>query len=116
MRILIVDDEPDVRKVLSLYLEQSGYAVVSAGSAEEAIPLAESGVDAVLMDIELPGVSGLVAVVAMAKKTRAPIFLMTGHSDLEVEKDALMLGAKALFPKPIDLPSLREKLAQELAA
>ena len=62
--------------------------------------------DAVLLDIELPGLSGLKAIDAFTSESKAAVFLMTGHSDSEIEKDALLLGAKGFFPKPLDFDAV----------
>src|SRR5260221_679174 len=106
-KILIVDDEPGVIQVLSLYLRRLGHALSAAGSAEEAVGLAKTGdFDLILLDNQLPGISGMGAIAEFGKHTPAPIILMTGHADQETAKDALLLGAKAVLAKPMDLEQL----------
>lgn len=115
-KLLLVDDEPLVLEVTSRLLEKAGYAVRQAPSAEAALALARSEpFDAVLMDVSLPGMSGLRALSQMGALTKAPILLITGHYDPELEKDALLLGARALLPKPIDSEALVAALQRALA-
>ncbi|MFC1679977.1 response regulator [Elusimicrobiota bacterium] len=106
-RILIVDDEPMVRQVLAQHLLRSGWAVSEAGSAEEGLRTVASGrFDLVLLDVNLPGMSGFQAVERFSGASSAPVVLMSGHADQEFRKDALLLGARDLLPKPIDLTEL----------
>lgn len=103
MKILIVDDDADVREVLSRFLTGKGFETATEGAAEAAlVRAAGEKYDAVMLDIELPGLSGMKAVQSFVE-TGARVYLMTGHYDSELETDALLLGAKALFPKPFDL-------------
>lgn len=112
LKILIVDDEPMVLTITSRWLEDAGYETKTADSAEAGLALARGdGFDAVLMDISLPGMTGLRALSEFGACTKASIFLMTGHADGEIEKDALLLGARALLPKPLDFERLKALLA-----
>ena len=107
-KVLIVDDEPGVLAVASRLLRGAGYAVETADSAEAGLALVRTGeFDAVLMDISMPGMTGFRALEEFGACTKAPIFLMTGHSDAEKEKDALLLWARALLPKPLDFELLK---------
>jgi DNA-binding NtrC family response regulator len=113
LRVLIVDDEAGIREVLTRYLQARGYQVEAEGSAESALlRLVQDRFDAVLLDIGLPGLSGLRALPAITEEQRAAVFLMTGHADSELEKDAKLLGARGLFPKPLDLSAVEQALAQ----
>lgn len=112
LRLLIVDDEPGILEVLSRLLEAAGHSVRTADSAEAGLAAARAqAFDAVLLDINLPKMTGLRALQEFAACTRAPIIMMTGHADSEIEKDALLLGARALLPKPLDFEKLRAALA-----
>lgn len=114
-KLLVVDDEPLILEVISRLLEKAGYAVRQAASAEAALALARSEpFDAVVMDVSLPGISGLRALSEMGELTKAPVLLITGHYDPELEKDALLMGARALLPKPIDWETLIATLRQAL--
>jgi CheY-like chemotaxis protein len=104
LRLLVVDDERDVREVVADFFRARGLEVETAGDAETALlRVVQEPFDAVLLDIQLPGLSGFKAVPAITEERRAAVFLMTGHADSELEKDAKALGARALFRKPLDL-------------
>jgi len=112
LRVLIVDDEAGIREVLTRYLEGRGFSTAAEGDAENALlRLLKEPFDAVLLDIGLPGLSGLKALPAITEEKRAAVFLMTGHADTELEKDARLLGARALFAKPLDLAAVAAALA-----
>lgn len=114
-RLLLVDDEKDLLEVARRYFEAAGFECRQAQSAEEGLALLKAEpFDAVLMDVQLPGATGLRALESFAAETPAPILLMTGHADPELERDALLLGAKALLAKPLDLPAVRARV-KELA-
>ena len=107
LRVLIVDDDADLRETLAAFLKGRGFETAAAGEAETAmLMILKEKFDAVLLDIGLPGLSGFKAVPSIAEEGRAAVFLMTGHADAEIEKDAKLLGAKALFGKPLDLEAV----------
>jgi CheY-like chemotaxis protein len=115
--VLIIDDEADVREVTSTYLAQRGFSARAEASAEAGLAAAREGkFDLVLMDIVLPGNSGLTALRAIVESSGARVVLMTGHADSQLEDDARLLGAKAFLAKPIDLPSLARTLRDVAAA
>jgi two-component system response regulator AtoC len=106
-KVLIVDDEADLREVLIQRLRRSGHTVTGAISAEDGLALASAETfDLILLDVSLPGISGLSAIERFASRTKAPVVIMSGHADSEMAKDALLLGAKAFFPKPPDFAAL----------
>ena len=110
-RVLIVDDDASVTRVLSRLLAGEGCEVRSARSAEEAIRLAESeDFQLILTDISLPGMSGLEAIGALKRAGRAPVLVMTGRADEEFARDAKLLGAIGLVEKPLRLEVLRSFL------
>jgi DNA-binding response OmpR family regulator len=107
LRVLVVDDDAELREVVAAYLKGRGLEVETAGDAETAmLRVVQDSFDAVLLDIQLPGLSGFKAVPAITEDKHAAVFLMSGHSDSELEKDALLVGAKALFRKPLDLDAV----------
>lgn len=103
MGILIVDDEPVVVEVISRQLRDKGCVVTTSSSAEDAIRLAkEKRFDMILLDIALPGASGLAVINTLKSLSNADILVMTGHADEEVRKDAMLLGAAELIAKPFE--------------
>jgi DNA-binding response OmpR family regulator len=103
-RILVVDDEPPAVEILSRYLASRGHSVAGAGSAEAAADALRRGAfDLVLLDVVLPGRTGLQALAELRSLTRAPIHVMSGQNDDETRTDARLLGASGFFGKPLDL-------------
>ena len=91
-KILIADDESDIRKILRLLLQKKGYDVCEAVNGAEAIERARKGdVDLIVMDIMMPRVSGIEAVVAIREFSTVPILFLTARS-LESDKESAYLG------------------------
>jgi DNA-binding response OmpR family regulator len=107
-RILIVDDEPMNVEVLLRYLETKGHAAIGASDADGAVAALRAGrFDLLLVDLVLPGRTGLQALPEFAALTRAPIHIMSGQTDADTQKDAVLLGAAGFLPKPLDLAAVR---------
>lgn len=110
-RLLLVEDDPLNADVIGRVLAVRGYRISRVRTAEEAIrAAAEGSFDLVLLDNVLPGMTGMQAIGELTRLTRAPIFVMTGHADDELEKDALLLGARGFMRKPLDFDALDERL------
>src|ERR1700674_2160417 len=84
-RILIVEDEPQLRGLLRLYLERAGYAVTDAGDGTTAIAAcAEAGPDLVILDLMLPGLQGEAVLEALREEADVPILITSAkRSDAE---------------------------------
>jgi two-component system OmpR family response regulator len=115
-RVLVVDDERPLVEVLTRFLEQKGQRVTGVGSAEAAEAALSAGAyDLVLLDNVLPGATGMQALGRLRVLTKAPIYVMSGYTDDDVRKDALLLGATGFLPKPLetaDLLALLEALPE----
>jgi len=112
-RVLIVDDEDANVEILARYLESRGHAVCGAADAEEAVAaVRRDRFDLVLVDIVLPGRTGLQALPDLRALTRAPLVVMSGQSDPDTRLDALALGAADFLPKPLDLPRILALIAE----
>ncbi|MPZ51521.1 MAG: response regulator [Acidimicrobiia bacterium] len=97
--VLVVDDEEMVRDVLSTYLERDGFNVLTAGTAEEADGvLADSHPDLIVLDVMLPGGSGLDILTAIAG--RVPVILLTAKTEESERILGLELGADDYVTKP----------------
>lgn len=110
-KILVVDDEPDLREILQCNLENAGYEVVTAASAEEAITLLSPDIMLVLLDVMLGGMSGFRMAEKMRKELHndTPIIFLTAK---DAEKDLLTgfsAGGDDYICKPF---SLHEVLAR----
>jgi two-component system response regulator AtoC len=107
--VLIVDDEATLARNLAAYLERNGFDVRVAGSGEEGLQqFAEFRPDVVLLDHNLPGISGLEVLERLRKgDTQVPVVLMTGFGGIEVAVQALKLGAADYLTKPVSLGELK---------
>jgi len=103
-RILVADDEVDIRNILRRFLLSEGFCVCEAGNGIEALAAAEHcDIDLVLIDITMPRMTGTEAVRELRANPRyanTPIMMMTGHVPAGVSSQ---LGDIKLFPKPLDL-------------
>ena len=100
--VLVVDDEPAVRKLLIGKLELEGFVCRSAANGEEALQLLEKEFfDVILSDLQMPGISGLALLEEARKKHRRAAFLMvTGMDDIRVGIQAMKQGASDYVVKP----------------
>jgi len=109
-RILVVDDEADIRELLKEILTEEGYEVDVAADAEEARACRdEEDVDLVLLDIWMPdtdGISLLREWAADEAKAAAPVVMMSGHGTVETAVEATRLGAFDFIEKPVSLAKL----------
>lgn len=109
--LLVVDDEPGIIVIVERVARASGFDVVSRTGAETAKKLATINADAALVDLRIPGSSGLD--ILQAIRTHDPacqVILMTGFASLDSAVEAVKLGALEYLSKPLDLDRLRELL------
>jgi len=111
-RILIVEDEPQLRGLLRLYLERAGYAVVDAGDGESALAAFNAEpADLVILDLMLPGMQGEVLLEALREGAAVPI-LITSAKRTDAERIAgLRLGADDYLAKPFNPHELTARVA-----
>jgi CheY-like chemotaxis protein len=111
--IVVVDDEPDVREVLAEYLEIKGFDVRQAASGEEALEkVGESCPDVVLLDLGLPGLSGIETLRRLKiAGPRSCVIVVSGNQDLELAQTARTMGAAEYVPKPVDFGYLESILS-----
>lgn len=109
-RLLIVDDDPTLAAMISEMLHASGYRTRVAHSATEAFwAIMQEMPDAILLDIGLPGLSGVEIIPALRFASgNVKIIMVSGVSDMALAKQALAYGAFDFIPKPVDLERLRE--------
>ncbi len=102
--ILVVDDEKNIRLMLRRTLEDEGYAVIEAESAEKALEvLGVEPVDLGVFDIRLPGMDGLTLLSKARELWRdLPVVVISGHADTGDVVDAMKRGATDFFTKPVD--------------
>ena len=107
-RILVVDDEVSQRELLGGFLESLGIHVEQAGSAEDALESIRGSVpEMVLLDVRLPGMSGIDALPEIRKiSADLPVLLITAYADLRQAVAAMKIGADDYLAKPLDLDEL----------
>jgi len=101
--ILVVDDEQNILTTVSRALGLEGYGVEVAGSAEIALEkLGNETFDAILLDVQLPGMDGLALLVELGKRgISMPVIMMSGHATIETAMEATRHGADDFIEKPI---------------
>jgi DNA-binding NtrC family response regulator len=111
-KVLVVDDELDIRESLEILLSSEGYSVDQAQNAAEGLQKMEmSGYDLVLLDLMMPDRSGMDVLQEVRQRDReTPIFMITAYGSVEAAVHALKLGANDYFSKPWD----NEKLLIEI--
>ncbi len=116
--ILIVDDEPDIRNLISDILADEGYSVATAGNGDEANQqISRHHPNLILLDIWMPDIDGisLLKMWTDNKTVTAPIVMMSGHGTVETAVEATRLGAKDFIEKPLSLAKLLQTVADTLA-
>lgn len=118
IRILIVDDEPHIRKVMRLTLESIEHEVCEAASGEEALDMVGGSTkwDVVLLDERMPGIDGLETLRQL--RTRDPdvvVVMVTAFASIELAVDAMKLGATDFVRKPMSPETLRAAVDNALA-
>jgi DNA-binding NtrC family response regulator len=115
--VLIVDDEANVRKVLTALLEQAGYRTSPAASGEEALDLVRAqDPDLVLTDLRMPGMDGLELLRTLREEfPEIPVVLLTAHGTVEAAVEAMKRGAHDFLTKPFDKEQVVQVLAKALA-
>jgi signal transduction histidine kinase/FixJ family two-component response regulator len=113
MRVLVVEDDPALSDVLRDFLRELGHEPVVTHSAEDALARMRLELpDAALLDIYLPGISGLDFLQLEAtRESRVPIVAISGMAPESQARECVQLGAVDFLPKPIELERLREVLA-----
>ena len=105
-RILIVEDEDKLRRVIGLHLENAGFETDGAASAEQALPRVSSA-DLILTDLKLPGMDGIAFLKeALARSPNAGAIVMTAHGSVEAAVEAMKEGAADFLQKPFALDHL----------
>ncbi|WP_337880337.1 sigma 54-interacting transcriptional regulator [Rheinheimera sp.] len=113
-RLLLVDDDPSLLRLMTLRLEGEGYQVTSADCAETALPLlGKNSFDVVLSDLRMPGLDGMALFDEIAKRCPGlPVVLMTAHGSIPEAVAATQRGVFGFLTKPLNNNELRDILAQ----
>lgn len=111
-RILVADDEPDIRNILRILLEAGGYQVAEAPNGLAAVEYVrkQPNVDLVLMDIMMPGLDGVAASRAIRERCSAPILFLTAKTQERDKYEAYQAGGDDYLAKPFSHAELMMKV------
>jgi len=113
-RILVVDDEEKLRRVIELQLIAAGFDVDKAGSAEDALKMVDRA-DLIVTDLKLPGMDGLELLASIRRQNmQAPVIVMTAFGTIEVAVEAMKAGAVDFLLKPFSLDHLMAVVGKAL--
>ena len=111
MRILIVEDEPDLLRSIAQALREEGYAVDTAADGEDGFYKAESyDYDAIVLDVMLPKMDGWEILKRLRKIKKTPVLMLTARDQTRDRVQGLDTGADDYVVKPFDLPELFARL------
>jgi len=112
MKILVVDDEPEILTIVSRWLTKAGHDVQTTGDPQRALELVESNdFNVVLLDLIMPGSTGLILIMRIReRKPKQPIIVMSVIEDTRVAVLAAQEGIEGYLTKPIDFQQLGELL------
>ena len=114
-KILVVDDEPQIRRVMRTALAAEGYVAVTAKSAADAFEeIRDDRFDLILLDINMPGLSGLEACSEIRRASEIPIIMLTVRDSEQDKVAALDAGADDYVVKPFSMPELMARIRANL--
>ena len=118
--VLVVDDEPDVRKVVKMTLEKAGYDVIEAEDGEKAMQRIQEGenplvLDVIITDIRMPKVNGVEAIAYFQKEwPTVPLIVLTGFPDLDMATSMIKSGITDYLVKPVEAEKLTGAVAKAI--
>jgi len=114
-RVLIADDEINIRRVLEAILRREGYDVVTAGNGNEALQKMTTDVHSVITDLKMPGMDGMTLLRKLsADFPEVPVVMITAHGSVENAVEAVKLGAFDYIEKPFEQEQIRQVIAKAL--
>ena len=115
-RVLVVDDDRVMLESLARGLRKAGYAVHEATSGEQALQLAQgTGLDLAILDMRMPGMSGLELAMALRERAPVPFMFASVHGDDDIVRSAASHGALGYLIKPVDSAQLVPAVEAALA-
>ena len=111
LKVLVIDDEPPIRKLLRMGLNSQGYAILEAANGKTALELMNQGPDLVILDLGLPDIQGhnLLRMIR-ARNERVPIVVLSSRSDEAGKVEALNSGANDYVTKPFGMNELLARM------
>ena len=111
-KILLVDDESDVTRILSKRLGRRGYDCQAAANGQEAVDaMGQFAFGIIIMDVKMPVMDGMSALqIIHARWPKTQIILLSGHADMQLAVQAMSEGAFGYLMKPVDIDELLFKI------
>lgn len=119
-RVMVVDDEADIRKLVRMTLKKAGYDVLEAEDGGKAIEVLNSGenrlmLDVIICDIRMPKINGIEAIAYFRKEyPRVPLIVLTGFPDTDMATSLLRQGVADYLVKPVEGEKLKAAVARAM--
>ena len=111
IKILVVEDDRNILQILKLYLEKTGYSVITCERGDTAFDTFEKSQPAiVLLDVMLPGCDGYEVLTRIRKISNTPVIMLTAKGDILDKVNGLEAGADDYIPKPFDIKELLARI------
>ena len=118
-RVLVVDDEPDIRLLMRVTLQAAGHTVLEADDGQSALETIRADeFDLVLLDLRMPNVDGWAVLATLSEEGRLdglPVIAISAHADPEMMRRALVAGCRAYLNKPFKPDALRQVVDSTLS-
>lgn len=114
-KILIVDDDAEIRKVIGIYLENEGYEIIKAENGSQALEaIAKSEIDLVILDIMMPGINGIETCMKIRETSMMPIIFLSAKAEDLDKIQGLASGADDYIIKPFNAMELIARVKSQL--
>jgi two-component system chemotaxis response regulator CheY len=119
-RVLVVDDEPDIRKVVRMTLQKAGYEVIEAENGEKAIEVINTGenrlvLDTVICDIRMPKIDGVQAIDYFQREyPHVPLIVLTAYANTDMAVSFMGHGVVDYLVKPVETEKLKAAVAKAM--
>ncbi len=116
--VLVIDDQPGIRRLLTEVLQEEGYAVIAAANGYDGLQKARDNRPAlILMDMKMPGMDGIETLRELRRLGIGErVIMMTAYGELDLVTEAKEIGAADYITKPFDILALCELIGRNLAA
>ncbi len=116
-RVLVIDDEPKMQRVLEILIQRMGHEVICASNGEQALALLlSSPADLIISDLRMPGISGIELLRRLRDQNNdVPVIIMTAYGTVETAVEAMKLGACEYIVRPFDVDALEISINRILA-
>lgn len=102
IKVLVVDDDKDIRRILKIYLINAGYDVITAGNGQETLNILDESIKLILLDVMMPDMDGLEVCMKIREKYNMPIIFLTAKSEVIDKVAGFSAGGDDYITKPFD--------------